>query len=236
MLKVENLEVYYHHIHSLKGISFEVNEGELVALLGANGAGKTTILSAISGLVKVHCGKIIFEGKEITSFPPHKIVQLGIIQTPEGRGIFESLTVIENLQMGGYIVYNKTLVKKYISHIFEIFPTLYERRLQIAGTLSGGEQQMLAIGRALVGNPKLLLLDEPSLGLAPKLVRKIFETITKINREGVSILLVEQNAHMALNIAHRAYILETGEIIITGKSEELIQNKIIKKAYLGENL
>ncbi|MEW6619780.1 MAG: ABC transporter ATP-binding protein [bacterium] len=230
MLKVENLEVYYHHIHALAGISFEVNEGEIVALLGANGAGKTTTLAAISGLVKICNGAIRFLDQDITPLKPHQIVQLGITQVPEGRGIFEPLTVMENLQLGGWTKKNS---KKQIAYVFEIFPLLYERRAQVAGTLSGGEQQMLAIGRALVSNPKLLLLDEPSLGLAPKLIERIFKTIARINQEGTSILLVEQNAYMSLNIAHRGYIFETGKIILAGKSDELVQNELVKKAYLG---
>jgi branched-chain amino acid transport system ATP-binding protein len=230
MLKVKELEVYYGHIHALKGISFEVDEGEIVLLLGANGAGKTTTLKAITGLVPPSKGVVEFQGKDLLALSTHEIVREGITYVPEGRGIFENLTVLENLELGGYPLENK---REGLKHVFEVFPILGERRNQLAATLSGGEQQMLAIGRGLMAKPKLLLLDEPSLGLAPMLVRRIFSTIQKIRDEGTTILLVEQNASMALKISDRAYILETGEVVAYGKSSELAEDKTVKEAYLG---
>lgn len=234
MLKVKNLEVYYHHIHALCGISFKVDEGEIVSLLGANGAGKTTTLASISGLVKPFSGSIYFEENEITKLLPHQIVHLGITHSPEGRGIFEPLSVMENLELGGYIEKNKRSIKERIKDVFEIFPILSDRKNQIAGTLSGGEQQMLAIARALISKPKLLLLDEPSLGLSPVFVKVLFETIKRINEKGITILLVEQNANFSLNISHYGYILDTGKIVLEGKSSFLKDNELVKRAYLGE--
>lgn len=233
MLKVEDLEIYYHQIRALKGISFEVDKGEICALLGANGAGKTTTLRAISGLLKPFRGRILFMDREITSLPPHEIVRKGIIHVPEGRGVFEELTVLENLELGGYLVKEKEITKKNLSHVYELFPVLYERRRQLAGTLSGGEQQMLAIGRGLLAHPRLLLLDEPSLGLSPILVKRISQTIKRINEEGVTILLVEQNIHMAVELAHRGYLLETGSLLLEGEGRELLKNEKVKEAYLG---
>lgn len=233
MLKVEDLEIYYHQIRALKGISFEVNEGEIVALLGANGAGKTTTLRAISGFLKPFRGRILFMDREITPLPPHEVVRKGIIHVPEGRGVFEELTVLENLELGGYLVKEKEITKKNLSHVYELFPVLYERRRQLGGTLSGGEQQMLAIGRGLIAHPRLLLLDEPSLGLSPILVKRISQTIKRINEEGVTILLVEQNIHMAVELAHRGYLLETGSLLLEGEGRELLKNEKVKEAYLG---
>jgi branched-chain amino acid transport system ATP-binding protein len=230
MLKVKGLEVYYGHIHALKGINFEVEEGEIVLLLGANGAGKTTTLKAITGLVPVARGGVEFQEKDLSTLSTHEIVREGITYVPEGRGIFENLTVIENLELGGYPLKNR---REGLEHVFEVFPILQERMNQLAATLSGGEQQMLAIGRGLMAKPRLLLLDEPSLGLAPMLTRRIFSTIQKIRDEGTTILLVEQNASMALKISDRAYILETGEIVAYGKSSELIEDEALKQAYLG---
>ncbi len=233
MLKVEDLEIYYHQIRALTGISFEVDKGEICALLGANGAGKTTTLRAISGLLKPFRGRILFMDREITSLPPHEIVRKGIIHVPEGRGVFEELTVLENLELGGYLVKERETIKKNLSHVYELFPVLYERRRQLAGTLSGGEQQMLAIGRGLLAHPRLLLLDEPSLGLSPILVKRISQTIKRINEEGVTILLVEQNIHMAVELAHRGYLLETGSLLLEGEGRELLKNEKVKEAYLG---
>ena len=233
MLKVENLKVNYGMIEAVKGIDFEVNDGEIVALIGANGAGKTTTMHTISGLIKPSGGSIFLDGKETNKLPPHKIVSLGIIQCPEGRRVFAQQTIEENLSLGAYARKDKEGIEKDMQKVFELFPRLEERRKQLAGTLSGGEQQMLAMGRALMGNPKIMLLDEPSMGLSPLLVREIFDIIKNINSQGVTILLVEQNAKMALGIADRAYVIETGKIVMSGTGEELLNSEDIKKAYLG---
>lgn len=235
LLRIENLHVYYGHIHALKGITLEVNKGEIVTLIGANGAGKSTTLRAISGLVPVREGDIVLDGQSLKGMPAHKIVQRGLTHAPEGRHIFPTLTVDENLAMGAYVLgKDKAAIERNRERVFALFPRLAERRHQLGGTLSGGEQQMLTIGRALMSNPRLLLLDEPSLGLAPLLVRLIFETICAINAEGVTVLLVEQNARAALKIAHRAYVLETGRITLSGSAQELLADERVRKAYLGE--
>lgn len=234
MLEVKNLQVSYGLIKAIKDVSFEVNEGEIVALVGANGAGKTTIMHAISGLIPIGAGSISFEGVELNKTQPHKLVSLGITQVPEGRRIFQELTVKDNLLLGAYSRSDQKEIKDTLNNIYEIFPRLKERASQIAGTLSGGEQQMLAVGRALMSHPKMLLLDEPSMGLSPLFVNVIFDTIKKINESGTTILLVEQNAKKALSIATRAYVLETGKIAMEGKGEELLNSERIKKAYLGE--
>ena len=233
MLKVEDINVYYGAIHALKGISIEVKEGEIVTLIGANGAGKSTILRTISGLLRAKSGTVLFEGKSISAKPAEEIVKSGISQVPEGRRIFANMTVEENLELGAYIRNDKAGIKKDIGKIFERFPRLSERRTQVAGTLSGGEQQMLAIGRGLMSQPRLLLLDEPSMGLAPLLVKEIFSIIKEINATGTTILLVEQNAHMALSIANHAYVLETGRITLAGPAKELAESEAVRKAYLG---
>ncbi|NMC32376.1 MAG: ABC transporter ATP-binding protein [Veillonellaceae bacterium] len=233
MLKVENINVYYGAIHALKGISVEVNEGEIVTLIGANGAGKSTILRTISGLLRAKTGDILFKDQSIAGMAAEDIVRHGISQVPEGRRIFANMTVSENLEMGAYIRSDKGGIRKDIDKVFERFPRLGERRTQIAGTLSGGEQQMLAIGRGLMSQPKLMLLDEPSMGLAPLLVKEIFSIIKEINAGGTTILLVEQNAHMALSIAHKAYVLETGRITLSGTAKELAESEAVRKAYLG---
>ena len=233
MLKVENINVYYGAIHALKGISVEVKQGEIVTLIGANGAGKSTILRTISGLLRAKTGDIVFEGNAIGGMPAEEIVRKGISQVPEGRRIFANMTVAENLELGAYIRSDKAGIRKDIDKVFERFPRLGERRSQIAGTLSGGEQQMLAIGRGLMSQPKLMLLDEPSMGLAPLLVKEIFSIIQEINASGTTILLVEQNAHMALSIAHKAYELETGRITLSGTAKELSESEAVRKAYLG---
>jgi branched-chain amino acid transport system ATP-binding protein len=234
MLVVENLFVNYNVIKALKDISCRVEQGEIVALIGANGAGKTTILNAISGIVPSVSGKISFLGKEITGVAPHLIVRQGISQVPEGRRVFANMSVLENLEMGAYIRSDGKAVKEEIEEVFQRFPRLRERIKQPAKTLSGGEQQMLAMGRALMSRPKLLLLDEPSMGLAPMLVEQIFSIIQEINKSGTTIMLVEQNANMALSIAHRAYVLETGEVVLSGEAKQLAQNPDVRKAYLGE--
>ena len=233
LLKVENLEVYYGVIRALKGISFEVNEGEIVTLLGANGAGKTTTMQSIMGLIHPKSGTVTYDGKNITGMPAYKIVKMGMTQVPEGRRIFAELTVYENLLMGAYIESDKAKIKRDIDEIYTIFPRLGERKNQVAGTLSGGEQQMLAMGRAMMSHPRLLMLDEPSMGLAPILVEQIFEIIKSLHDAGTTILLVEQNAQMALSVADRAYVLETGTITLSGTGEELIRSDEIRKAYLG---
>lgn len=233
MLKVKNLKAWYGSINALKGIDLEVKQGEIVTLIGANGAGKSTTLKCISGLIKQVEGEIYFEDTNILKMPAHKIVELGICQVPEGRRIFGNLTVRENLLMGAYTVKDKKVIEEKMEKVFAIFPRLKERINQLGGTLSGGEQQMLSIGRALMSEPKLLLLDEPSLGLAPFLVAEIFKIIQEINKQGTTILLVEQNAHMALQVAHRGYVLETGKIVLSGTSSELYANEEVKKAYLG---
>lgn len=233
MLTVDNINVYYGAIHALKGISVEVTEGEIVTLIGANGAGKSTILRTISGLLKPKSGKIVFEGKEIGGMAAQNIVSLGISQVPEGRRVFANMSVMENLELGAYIRSDKKEIQQDLNKIFERFPRLAERRSQLAGTLSGGEQQMLAMGRALMSRPRLLLLDEPSMGLAPLLVKEIFSIVQEINSTGTTVLLVEQNAHMALSIAHKAYVLETGRITLSGSAKELAASEDVKKAYLG---
>lgn len=234
MLVVENLSVNYGAIRALHQVSCRVNQGEVVALIGANGAGKTTILNTISGIVPSLGGTVTFEGEEITRMPAHLIVRKGICQVPEGRRVFARMSVQENLEMGGFILTNKADIAHGIERAFTLFPRLAERRKQAARTLSGGEQQMLAMGRALMSNPRLLLLDEPSMGLAPMLVEKIFEIVVEINKTGTTIMLVEQNASMALSIAHRAYVLETGEVVLSGNAKELAENPEVRKAYLGE--
>jgi len=233
VLRVENLDVYYGAIHALKGISLELNEGEIVTLIGANGAGKTTTLQTISGLIRPKNGSIIFKDQDLTHKPAQDIVKLGISQVPEGRRVFANLTVAENLEMGAYLRKDKEGIKATLEKVYASFPRLRERVNQRAGTLSGGEQQMLAMGRALMSQPTLLLLDEPSMGLAPILVQEIFTIIQEINKAGTTILLVEQNAHMALSIADRAYILETGRIVASGAAKELAESEQVKKAYLG---
>lgn len=233
MLKINNINVYYGAIHAIKGISLEVNEGEIVTLIGANGAGKSTILRTVSGLLKPKTGEINFEGKNIAGMPAQNIVKLGISQVPEGRRVFANMTVLENLELGAYIRSDKQGIKDDMDVVFERFPRLSERLTQLAGTLSGGEQQMLAMGRALMSRPRLLLLDEPSMGLAPLLVKEIFSIIKDINATGTTILLVEQNANMALSIANTAYVLETGRITLSGSAKELAASEEIRKAYLG---
>ena len=232
MLKAENLNVYYGPIHAVKGVSFEVNEGEVVTLIGANGAGKSTSLKTISGLMRSRGGSVEFMGKSIASTAAHKIVELGIAHVPEGRRIFTSMTVEENLDMGAFTVRGSNIDADK-ERVFEQFPRLKERRRQIAGTLSGGEQQMLAMGRALMSHPKLLMLDEPSMGLAPILVEQVFDIIAALHKAGTTILLVEQNAEMALSIADRAYVMETGRITLSGTGKELAASEEVQKAYLG---
>lgn len=233
LLTVKNLTVHYGAIQALKGISFSVNEGEVITLIGSNGAGKTTTLHAISNIIKKTAGKVTFQDTDITSAPADAIVKTGLIQVPEGRRIFSNLTVRENLEMGAYTRKDKPGIKADMENVFELFPRLKERIKQLAGTLSGGEQQMLAMGRALMAKPKLLLLDEPSMGLAPILVDEIFSIIQKINKDGTTILLVEQNAFKALSIADRAYILETGSVVKTGAASDLISDDSVRSAYLG---
>uniref|UniRef100_A0A7C4KKD5 ABC transporter ATP-binding protein n=1 Tax=Anaerolinea thermolimosa TaxID=229919 RepID=A0A7C4KKD5_9CHLR len=233
MLEVKNLHVYYGAIHALKGINFHVDKGEIVALIGANGAGKSTTLSTISGLLQPREGSVIFRGEDITMIPAEQTVQKGIVQVPEGRKIFATLTVMENLEMGAYTQRDKKLFKQDLENVFTLFPRLRERQNQLGGTLSGGEQQMLAIARGLMSRPSLLLLDEPSMGLSPILVEQIFEIIRDINEQGTSILLVEQNAQMALSIADRGYVLETGRVVLEGPAQELLHNPMVIEAYLG---
>jgi branched-chain amino acid transport system ATP-binding protein len=233
MLRIENLEVAYGNIKAIKGISLEVNQGEIVTLIGSNGAGKSTTLRAISGILKPRSGSITFNGERIDGVEGHEIVAKGICQSPEGRRIFPKMTVDENLDLGAFLRNDKNEIANDRQRVLELFPRLQERIDQKAGTMSGGEQQMLAVGRALMGSPKLLLLDEPSMGLAPVLVEMIFETIEKINKQGTTILLVEQNALAALNVANRAYVLESGSIKMSGKAKDLISNDEVTKAYLG---
>jgi len=233
MLEVEDLHVYYGEIHALKGISLRVAQGEIVALLGNNGAGKTTTLKTISGLLRPREGQVLLEGCPIHALPPHEIVARGVAHSPEGRKIFNRLTVTENLEMGAYLR-DDSGVREDVDRVFELFPRLRERRLQVAGTLSGGEQQMLAMGRALMARPRILLLDEPSMGLAPILVEQIFETVSDINRQGTTILLVEQNAAIALSVAHRGYVLETGSIALSGAAAALSEHPDVQRAYLGD--
>ena len=234
MLTVENINVYYGVIHALKDISFQVNEGEIVALIGANGAGKTTTLQTVSGMLSAKSGSIRFQDHEISRMPEHKIVKQGISHVPEGRRMFSNLTVLENLKMGAYTRKDKQEINNSLEMVYERFPRLKERTRQLAGTLSGGEQQMLAMGRALMAKPRILLLDEPSMGLSPLLVSEIFDIIQEINKQGVTILLVEQNAKKALSIANRAYVLETGRIVKENDAQALLHDEAIKKAYLGE--
>ena len=233
MLKVDNVHTYYGNIHALKGITLNIEKGEIVTLIGGNGAGKTTTLRTISGLLTPREGSIVLDGEDLRKFKAHEIVYKGVSMVPEGRGIFARLSVTENLEMGAYSRSDNQELNKNMERVFTLFPRLKERRSQVAGTLSGGEQQMLATGRALMASPSLLLMDEPSMGLAPVLVELIFDTIQKINQEGTTILLVEQNALMALSIAHRGYVLQTGEIVITDTAENLKKNPTVQKAYLG---
>ncbi len=233
MLEVKNINVYYGAIHAIKDISFSVNEGEIVTLIGANGAGKSTTLKTISGMVRPKTGTLEYNGVNLANVPAYQIVKHGLSHVPEGRRVFANMSVRENLEMGAYQRSDKAEIQKDIEHVYDLFPRLRERQNQLSGTLSGGEQQMLATGRGLMSRPKLLLLDEPSMGLAPLLVKEIFEIIKEINKSGTTILLVEQNAHMALSIAHRAYVLETGKIVLEGPAADLAQNEEVRKAYLG---
>ncbi|MBE6108860.1 MAG: ABC transporter ATP-binding protein [Erysipelotrichaceae bacterium] len=233
MLKVENLSVRYGMIEAIRNISFEVNDGEIVTLIGANGAGKTTTLQTISGLLKPASGAVYLDGVDITKIPPHKIVTMGLAQVPEGRRVFAQMSVIENLELGAYYRKDRNGIEADMKNVFELFPRLEERKNQLAGTLSGGEQQMLAMGRALMAKPKIMLMDEPSMGLSPLLVREIFRIIEDINQQGTTVLLVEQNAKMALGIADRAYVLETGKITLEGTGAELAASEQVRKAYLG---
>lgn len=234
LLKVENLQVFYGVIQAVKGISFEVNQGEIVALIGANGAGKTTVLHTITGLVPAKAGSITYNGVDLLKTPSHKIVAMGMAHVPEGRRIFQELTVLENLQMGAFTRRDKGEVAETLKMVYERFPRLEERKKQVAGTLSGGEQQMLAMGRALMSKPDIILMDEPSMGLSPLFVTEIFDIIQEINKAGTTVLIVEQNAKKVLSIADRAYVLETGNIILEGPAQELLNNDSVKKAYLGE--
>jgi branched-chain amino acid transport system ATP-binding protein len=233
MLKLDNIHVYYGAIHAIKGVSLEVNEGEIVTLIGANGAGKTSILRTISGLERAKEGTIEFKGNSISALPVTDIVKMGVSHVPEGRRVFTNMTVTENLELGAYLSKDKIANAANMKLVFDHFPRLYERRNQVSGTLSGGEQQMLAMGRALMSKPKLMMLDEPSMGLAPILVRQIFSIIEEIHKEGTTILLIEQNAHMALSVAHRGYVLETGKIVMQGPAKELLESEEVKNAYLG---
>lgn len=234
MLEVKNIEVFYGVIQAIKGISFEVNEGEVIALIGANGAGKTTTLQTITGMLSPKVGEVIFEGVDITKIPGHKIVSMGMAHVPEGRRVFSQLSVLENLKLGAYTRKDKNEIEETIKTVYASFPRLEERKNQAAGTLSGGEQQMLAMGRALMSKPKLICMDEPSMGLSPILVDEIFKIIRDISAAGTTVLLVEQNAKKALSIADRAYVLETGNIVLSGDASELLSNEQIRKAYLGE--
>ena len=233
MLEVNDIHAYYGNIHALKGVSLTVEEGEIVTLIGGNGAGKTTTLRTISGLLNPREGNVLFEGKEISTMPAHHLVPMGVAMVPEGRGIFAKLTVAENLEMGAYHRSDKVQIKKDLEEAYQLFPRLDERRKQIAGTMSGGEQQMLAMARAMMSRPRLLLLDEPSMGLAPVLVESIFDTVENINKKGTTILLVEQNAHMALQVADRGYVIQTGEIVLSGSAKVLQRDPTVQKAYLG---
>ena len=233
MLEVENIHVYYGNIHALRGVSLTVDEGEIVTLIGANGAGKSTTLFTISGLLRPREGSVRLEGEDLSIYPAHEVVGKGVCQVPEGRRIFTRLSVQENLEMGAFTRTDRDGIKRDLERVFNLFPRLSERRSQVGGTLSGGEQQMLATARALMSSPRLLLLDEPSMGLAPMLVESIFETVQEINREGTTILLVEQNAQMALQVAHRGYVLETGEVALSDSAANLRQNEMVQKVYLG---
>ena len=234
LLEIKDLEVNYGVIKAIKGVSFDVNEGEIIALIGANGAGKTTILHTITGLIQAKKGSIVFDGKELTKTPPHKIVSMGMAHVPEGRRIFQQLSVLENLKLGADTRKDKSEIASNLKMVYERFPRLEERKNQVAGTLSGGEQQMLAMGRALMSKPRIILMDEPSMGLSPLLVSEIFDIIKVINESGTTVLLVEQNAKKALSIADRAYVLETGNITLSGDAKDLINDESVKKAYLGE--
>lgn len=234
MLEVKDLEVYYGMIQALKGISFEVKEGEVIALIGANGAGKTTTLHTVTGLLPAKKGSVVFEGKDITKIPGHKIVSMGMAHVPEGRRIFAQLSVLQNLRMGAYTRKDKAGIEETLQMVYKRFPRLEERQNQMAGTLSGGEQQMLAMGRALMSHPKIILMDEPSMGLSPIFVNEIFDIIKEVSESGTTVLLVEQNARKALTIADRAYVLETGKIVLEGKADVLMNDASVKKAYLGE--
>ena len=234
MLEVKDLQVYYGVIQALKGISFEVNQGEVIALIGANGAGKTTTLQTLTGIIPSKAGKISFEGKDITKTPAHKIVEMGMAHVPEGRRVFADMTVYENLLMGAYTRKDKNEIAQSLENVYKRFPRLKERKNQRAGTLSGGEQQVLAMGRALMSKPRIILMDEPSMGLSPIFVNEIFDIIKEVSEGGTTVLLVEQNAKKALSIADRAYVMETGNITLSGKAEDLLNNESVQKAYLGE--
>lgn len=234
MLEVKDIEVYYGVIQAIKGISFEVNEGEVIALIGANGAGKTTTLHTITGLLSPKKGSVTFEGQDITKVPAHKIVSLGMAHVPEGRRVFAELTVYQNLKMGAYTRMDKAEIEETLQMVYKRFPRLEERKNQLAGTLSGGEQQMLAMGRALMSHPKIILMDEPSMGLSPIFVNEIFEIIKEVSQDGTTVLLVEQNAKKALSIADRAYVLETGKVTLEGAASDLLHDESVQKAYLGE--
>ena len=234
MLEVKDLEVYYGVIQAIKGISFHVDKGEVIALIGANGAGKTTTLHTVTGLISPKNGHVLFEGKDITKVPAHKIVSMGMAHVPEGRRVFAELSVYENLKMGAYTRKDKNEIEESLKNVYKRFPRLEERKNQMAGTLSGGEQQMLAMGRALMSIPKIILMDEPSMGLSPIMVNEIFDIIRSVSESGTTVLLVEQNAKKALSIADRAYVLETGKIVLEGKAKDLLEDDSIKKAYLGE--
>ena len=234
MLEIKDLKVSYGMIQAIKGISFEVNKGEVIALIGANGAGKTTILHTITGLLSADSGSVTYEGKDITRMPGHKIVSMGIAHVPEGRRVFANMTVLQNLKLGAYTRKDKAEIVETLEMVYTRFPRLKERKNQLAGTLSGGEQQMLAMGRALMSHPQIILMDEPSMGLSPIFVNEIFDIIEEVSKSGTTVLLVEQNAKKALSIADRAYVLETGNIVLDGKASELLDNDSIKKAYLGE--
>lgn len=234
MLEVKDIQVYYGVIQALKGISFEVNQGEVIALIGANGAGKTTTLHTLTGIIPSKAGSITFEGKDITKIPAHKIVEMGMAHVPEGRRVFADMTVYENLLMGAYTRKDKNEIQESLKNVYKRFPRLEERKTQRAGTLSGGEQQMLAMGRALMSKPKLIVMDEPSMGLSPIFVNEIFDIIQEVSKSGTTVLLVEQNAKKALSIADRAYVLETGRITLEGAADDLLNNEAVQKAYLGE--
>ena len=234
-LEIENLHTYYGQIHALKGVSLTVDKGEIVTLIGANGAGKSTLLKTTSGLLRPSQGSILLDGKDLTQYPPHEIVARGVVQVPEGRRVFGRLTVTENLEMGAFAISDQKLIKENLERVFNLFPRLKERSRQVSGTLSGGEQQMLAMGRALMANPRVLLLDEPSMGLAPVLVDGIFDTIRQLHAEGTTILLVEQNARMALQVADRGYVLQSGAVVLSDHAENLRQNELVRQAYLGES-
>jgi branched-chain amino acid transport system ATP-binding protein len=234
LLEVENVHAYYGQIHALKGVSLAVDRGEIVTLIGANGAGKSTLLKTMSGLLRPRQGSIRLDGEELTHYPPHEIVSKGVVQVPEGRRVFGRLTVTENLEMGAFAISDPGLIRENLERVFNLFPRLKDRHKQVAGTLSGGEQQMLATGRALMANPRVLLMDEPSMGLAPVLVDSVFETIQRLNAEGTTILLVEQNARMALQVASRGYVLQSGAVVLRDTAENLRQNEMVRKAYLGE--